>query len=201
MCLRSYGGPVELTAITPGPAALRALSHPLRLRMLALLRAEGPATATTLAVRLGQSSGATSYHLRQLAAHGFVEDEPGRGNGRERWWRAAHQSTSTAPPTTREEREAQDAFGQAIAVVQTEQLQRAVEESELLPEEWRAASTLSDWLLRLTPARAAALVAHLEEVVDATEEDLDDEAGAADFMVVLQAYPRPGTVAGTGDEA
>lgn len=182
---------MELTRITPSAQQLRALSHPVRLRMLGLLRAEGPATATSLATRLGLNTGATSYHLRQLAAHGFVEDDAERGNGRERWWRAAHQSTDTEEPTTPEEREAQHAFGQAIAVVHTEMLQRAVEERELLPEEWQRTSVLSDWMIRLTPARAAALVAALEQVVGDVEEEDGEDVG--DFMVVLQTYPRPGT--------
>src|SRR5688500_9678439 len=75
-------------------SSLKALAHPLRLRLLGLLRVEGPATATQLAERVGESSGSTSYHLRQLARHGFVEDDPQRGNARERWWRATHQMTS-----------------------------------------------------------------------------------------------------------
>jgi DNA-binding transcriptional ArsR family regulator len=182
---------MELTRITPSPTQLKALSHPVRLRMLGLLRAEGPATATSLAQRLGLNTGATSYHLRQLATHGFVEDDTERGTGRERWWRAAHQSTHTAEPASEEERAAQHAFGQAIAVVHTEFLQRAVEEVELLPEDWQRASTLSDWTIRLTPGRAAALVAALEALVEDTDESDEDDAG--DFMVVLQAYPRPGT--------
>lgn len=73
---------------------LRALSHPLRMRILGRLRIEGPATASTLGRALGESSGATSYHLRRLASHGFVEELPDRGTGRERWWQAAHQVTS-----------------------------------------------------------------------------------------------------------
>ena len=184
---------MELTRITPTPQQLRALSHPVRLRMLGLLRAEGPATATGLAVRLGLNSGATSYHLRQLATHGFVEDDVSRGNGRERWWRAAHQSTSTEEPATDEEREAVRAFEQTIAVVHTEFLQRAVEEQELLPEAWQRTTRLSDWMVRLTPKRAEALVAALERIVEDVEEEDGEEVG--DFMVVLQAYPRPGTQA------
>jgi DNA-binding transcriptional ArsR family regulator len=66
--------------------AVRALAHPLRLRMLDLLRFDGPSTATLLATRLGESSGATSYHLRTLARYGFVEEEPRAGH-HERWWR------------------------------------------------------------------------------------------------------------------
>ena len=77
----------------PGPRKLRALAHPLRVRMIGLLRTEGPATATTLAKRLGESTGATSYHLRQLAAYGLIEEDPERhGHGRERWWRSASAS-------------------------------------------------------------------------------------------------------------
>src|SRR3954447_528131 len=73
--------------------ALRAISHPLRNRLLALLRLDGPATASQLGRVVGESSGSTSYHLRQLAAYGFVEEAPGHGNARERWWRARHRMT------------------------------------------------------------------------------------------------------------
>src|SRR5438067_286341 len=66
--------------------AVRALAHPLRLKLLDLLRFDGPATATLLARRVGESSGATSYHLRQLARYGYVDEVP-RAGGRERWWR------------------------------------------------------------------------------------------------------------------
>ena len=61
--------------------------------MLMLLRLEGPATATQLAQKLKLNTGATSYHLRQLAEHGFIEDDTERGDARDRWWKAAHQST------------------------------------------------------------------------------------------------------------
>lgn len=66
--------------------AIRALAHPLRLKLLDLLRFEGPSTATLLGQRLGESSGAASYHLRQLARYGFVAEVPSEGK-RERWWR------------------------------------------------------------------------------------------------------------------
>ena len=79
--------------------AVRALSHPLRLELLDLLRFEGASTATLLARRVGESSGATSYHLRQLARHGFVEEVPGAGRGRERWWRHRERRLDVAPPS------------------------------------------------------------------------------------------------------
>ncbi len=68
-------------------SALKALAHPLRLRMYDLLADGGPATASQLAEQVGESSGTTSYHLRVLARHGFIEDDPERGDRRDRWWR------------------------------------------------------------------------------------------------------------------
>src|SRR5271155_3250778 len=80
------------------PRMLRGLAHPLRIRLRAELVEHGPATASQLAARVAQSSGAPSYPLRQLAAYGFVTDEPGRGNGRERYWRATHRMLSFDMP-------------------------------------------------------------------------------------------------------
>ncbi|MCS7483956.1 helix-turn-helix domain-containing protein [Umezawaea endophytica] len=74
--------PEEIT----DPAVLKAMAHPLRRRIVAELR-RGPASATTLAAALQENTGSTSYHLRELAKHGFVEDEPSLGKGKERWWR------------------------------------------------------------------------------------------------------------------
>lgn len=70
------------------PAALRALAHPLRQRILRALAENGPATSTALGAVLGENTGATSYHLRQLAEHGFIEEAPELAKGKERWWRS-----------------------------------------------------------------------------------------------------------------
>ena len=73
---------------TPSPTALKAFTHPLRMAIFSELGRHGSATASQLARTLGESSGQTSYHLRQLERHGFVEDDPAHTGGRERWWRA-----------------------------------------------------------------------------------------------------------------
>ena len=86
--------PLEPAVHVTDVRALRALAHPLRSRLLAQLRLHGPATASRLGRAVGESSGSTSYHLRQLAAYGFVEEVEGQGTARERWWRARHRLTS-----------------------------------------------------------------------------------------------------------
>jgi DNA-binding transcriptional ArsR family regulator len=191
---------VTAHSTTPSPTALRALAHPVRLRMLGLLRTEGPATASGLAQRLDLNSGATSYHLRQLAEHGFVVDEPGRGNGRERWWRAAHRSTVVPNDDGGDEatRDAQNAFLQAAAVTYNRQIQQAVEDQSTLDDPWRRASDFSDWSLRLTPQEARSLVQELHEVMGRYRwwrpEDQDAPEDAGLFRVLLQAFPRPGAL-------
>ncbi|GAB3498637.1 winged helix-turn-helix domain-containing protein [Amycolatopsis cihanbeyliensis] len=73
--------------------SLRGLAHPLRVRILGLLRTEGPATSARLAKRLTEDSGNISWHLRRLANTGFITEETDFGTRRERWWRAVHDHT------------------------------------------------------------------------------------------------------------
>lgn len=181
--------------VTPDLAGLRALSHPTRLRILSHLRIEGPATATTLAARFGLNSGATSYHLRQLAEHGFVVEDEGRGNARDRWWRAAHQETHSraAEARTPEERDVADAFLQAATVMYVQNLQAAMEERPLLPPQWRAASTVSDWVHTIPAAKAAGLTARIKELIASCADEPGDDA--VPFAFQIQAFPVPGHVA------
>lgn len=189
---------MEQTSVTPSPKALRALSHPTRLRMLGLLRREGPATATALAARVGVNTGAASYHLRQLGEHGFIEEDAERGDARDRWWKASHQSTHADLElrASDEDADSSEAYLHSVALLYTEILMQHVDERRYLPEPWREASTTSDWHLRLTPERAEqmkqALVAVIAEWGDA--EDAEDTPGTGDFVINLNAYPRPGTV-------
>src|SRR3954451_213480 len=85
-----------------GMEALRALAHPLRVQIMNELSDFGPATASGLAERLGESSGSTSYHLRQLAKHDIIVEDTERGSGRERWWRMAPGGVTIGSPETRD---------------------------------------------------------------------------------------------------
>ncbi|MYS83583.1 helix-turn-helix domain-containing protein [Streptomyces sp. SID5474] len=84
--------------------ALKALAHPRRQRILRELEASGPATSASLARALTLNTGATSYHLRELARHGFVEDfaDP-HAHGRERWWRAVQRDLRFPPRSEQSE--------------------------------------------------------------------------------------------------
>ncbi|KQY21800.1 ArsR family transcriptional regulator [Cellulomonas sp. Root485] len=84
----SESNPLPFRARAIGPEELKALAHPLRMAMYDYLSEHGSATASQLGRHLGESSGQTSYHLRQLEKHGFVEDDPAHERGRDRWWRA-----------------------------------------------------------------------------------------------------------------
>lgn len=72
-----------------GPEVLRAVTHPLRLRLYEVLSSDGPANVTMLAERLGLQIGTLSYHLRVLAEYGYLEEAPELAQSRrEHWWRA-----------------------------------------------------------------------------------------------------------------
>jgi len=152
---------------------LRGIAHPLRVRLLDLLREDGPSTATRLAGRTGQSSGATSYHLRQLAAYGFVVEEA-RGPGRERWWRAAHRSTTLDAEEARQAPAEAEAYMRAVAAEYADRVDRWISELHALPEEWDTATALHHYRLRLTVDEAARLLGELEATVARYRRDEPD---------------------------
>ncbi len=158
--------------VRPDPRSLRALAHPLRLQLLGLLRADGPATASQLAARTGQSSGATSYHLRQLAEFGFVQDAEDRGNARDRWWRAVHRSTEFDFPEDADDEEGRalgEQYLRVVADTYARRLDAAIAAFPTIREDlgpgWEHGFTMSDQRLRLTRDEAESLVAELLAVV------------------------------------
>lgn len=190
------GGEIEVDT-----RSLRGLAHPLRVRILGELRLRGPSTATRLAGRLGESSGSTSYHLRQLAAYGFVEkgDAPaGQHKGsRERWWKAAHQVTRLRlAEWDTDSAVLAEGFLYAVLADNFELARRAVKELPRLPPEWRAGSTVTDGNLRLTAGEMQRLKAELLDVVSRYR--LNDEStpvipGTETVIVQIQAFRLPGT--------
>jgi predicted ArsR family transcriptional regulator len=178
---------------------LRALAHPVRVQLVGLLRRFGPSTATRLAERLGVNSGTASYHLRQLCAAGFVEEDTERGNARERWWRPVHRTTwSDYAELAEHEPEAALAYMQSLAAAHSQQTQQTLGELQTLARPWREAFDLSDWALRVSPAEAAALNEELRAVIDRYRQDLPEAATTAPedaerVVLIVHLLPEPDT--------
>lgn len=176
---------------------LRAMAHPVRVELIGLLRRYGTSTATQLAQRMGLNSGATSYHLRQLAAAGFIEEDLERGNARERWWRSRYQSTwFTDQALVDQEPEASRAYLQSVAAAYTLQAQRAVNEFLTMPGEWRRLLEMSDSTLWLTAQETESLEEELGAVIARYRTDSDRArvsapAGAARVTVITHVLPEP----------
>lgn len=175
------------------PRSLRALAHPLRLRLRSELVDRGPATATQLAARVGQSSAVTSYHLRQLAAHAFIEAAPHLGRGRERYWRAVHRTMYFDPSSPGPEHTAAGgAYLRAVAHVYAERLLRFADSTDpprRLGADWSTAFDLSNFTLRLTAAQTRALARRLHAVCLEYRPATPEEAGTRPVVIQFQVMP------------
>ena len=133
---------------------MRALAHPLRLRILGLLRSGGPQSVGKLAEATGVASGSVSYHLSTLAKHGFVVPAPEfERDGRERWWQAAHEMTTLRSEEfidDPERREAAEAMRRTVLDSYHRELVDALDAEIDLEPEWVAASDSSDGAAHLT---------------------------------------------------
>ncbi|MFD3796253.1 helix-turn-helix domain-containing protein [Streptomyces californicus] len=175
---------------------LRAVAHPLRLRLLNALREFGPATASGLGERLGESSGATSYHLRQMAEAGLVEDAPELGKGRERWWRSVHDGSIFESSAFRQH--ADPAVRGAIDFVLHETATSHAEELNAWlgtvgdwSDAWQRSWDMSDFKIRLTPELAIELSRKMHELVESYRDTVpEDTEDSAVVRTHLHLFPR-----------
>jgi DNA-binding transcriptional ArsR family regulator len=176
------------------PRTMRALAHPARIEIVDYLTSSGASvTATECAELVGLSPSATSYHLRELAKYGLVEQAPSRGDGRERLWRSPGTGLriagESADPRAREaERALVDAY-------LTRDFQRirdwAAREHDASPE-WREAATLMSTQLLVTAAELAELneqVAALLEPFKRRARQDGPPAGSRAVRVHYSAFP------------
>jgi DNA-binding transcriptional ArsR family regulator len=167
--------------------SLRALAHPLRIELLDLLRFEGPSTASALARRLGESSGATSYHLRQLARHGFIEQDERRARGRERWWRHRERQVSVRDPgAPAETAAALELVGREAAA-----LERFLADPKTVAE-WEGAAFLRSRALRLSSAGLRRLERDIAALIDSlpTAEAADAPRDAVPVRFLALGFPQ-----------
>jgi DNA-binding transcriptional ArsR family regulator len=175
---------------------MRALAHPVRIALLDALLHGGAQTATEAGERIGESPTTCSFHLRQLAKYGFVE-EAGGGTGRARPWRLSTVGMSIAPGAG--DREAQIASEVTMRLFREQQLARYetwLATRASYPGEWRDAAFDSEYVFYLTPAELEQMSAEVHEVLwrwlrleGRVEDPSRRPAGAAPVEALLFGYP------------
>ena len=178
------------------PTSLRALAHPLRLKLLGLLRVEGPRSVGQLADLVDEAPGTVSYHLGTLAKSGFVVEAPELANdGRERWWRATHEQTHFDPAELRDDparRGASVALRQSILQSYLAEQLAALDAESTLDAAWLGASTGGDAFAHLTLEEFARFGDELEALVEKwTADRREPREGTRVTRVLFSSFPRP----------
>jgi DNA-binding transcriptional ArsR family regulator len=180
-------------------AALRALAHPLRFALVELLIEHGPSTATELGRLVNESSGLTSYHLRELAKHELIEEATELGSARDRYWQPVKGGYTLEgfdmlqQDATRED--AQFLLDEVLRA-RFERLQRWHREGPRWGREWVDATAELTARMRLTREELHALTTDLVEVIDRFREQQrgrhlpdTDTPDAVPVTVQLDAFP------------
>ena len=174
--------------------AFKALSHPVRLALLETLVIQGPLTATEAAERIDESPTTCSFHLRQLARYGFVE-EAGGGKGRARPWRLTIVGMQSA--NVHDDPETEVAAAALAGLMRERQLERYrtwLDTRASYPRKWRKAANEGDYLFWLTPEELEELNRELAEMlIPRASKRLTDPgarpAGALPVELLLFTYP------------
>ncbi|GAB2874659.1 helix-turn-helix domain-containing protein [Streptomyces mayteni] len=149
----------------------------MRRALLDLLAELGTVTSTEAARRLGHSSGLCSFHLRQLARHGLIEEAPHAGGGRVRPWRLR----APAEPV--------DAGFDVLARgLEDESYQRWLAHREAAPEEWRRDEAFSA-VVHLTPAELTRLAEEFRALLAPYQDRRGRPAAAAPVAAVTRLFP------------
>lgn len=145
------GGRRHATREVSDARTLRALTHPVRVALIEALSLEGPLTATEAGERIGESPTTCSFHLRQLAKYGFVE-EAGGGRGRARPWRMTRLGMSFSSVHDDPETEvAAVALERLLRGRQMERYNAWLQSRGSYPRAWREAAPYSEHVLWVTP--------------------------------------------------
>lgn len=172
-------------------ASLRALAHPVRLALVETLALHGPQTATQAGEHIGESPTTCSWHLRQLARYGFVE-ETGTGKGRARPWRLTATSMDIAGGGDADSELAATAL---IGLVRERAFERHRQWQEVRgrsPERWREAAGESQLLLWVTVEELeevqAMLLAVQERYAGRLQDPASRPAGALPVEVLVLSH-------------
>jgi Helix-turn-helix domain len=168
------------------------LRHPVRAALMALLRERASLTSTEAARELGGSSGLYSFHLRQLARYGLVEEVPA-GRGRQRPWRLAGAGAVVAPaPGPGPAAAPGPDLGAFARGLEDESYRRWLAHRHEAPPRWQRDEAFSQ-VLYLTPGELTTLGAAIRGLTDRyrEREDRPDTRprGAAPVAVVARLFP------------
>ena len=139
---------------------VRALAHPVRLDLIEALATLGPSTAARCGRHLGVSQASCSFHLRQLAKYGFVEEaEPGPDR-RERVWRLSdvEQSWQSGPVT--------DQLDRVFAQREADRMLGWTARRAAEPARWQDAAFLGGATLPVTADELLTIRQQLRAVLD-----------------------------------
>jgi predicted ArsR family transcriptional regulator len=183
---------VRAAPLEPHPVRAAPLEpHPVRAALLELIRRDGVVTATDAARELGGSTGLYSFHLRQLARHGVIEEVPGT-RGRVRPWRLAEPGTA-GPSAERQPRPVGHAELSAVARgLEDESYRRWLEHRDAVPARWRQDEAFSQ-VLYLTPDEMAGMAEVIRALIAQYRHREDRPAArpaeAAPVAVVARLFP------------
>ena len=176
---------------------LRALAHPVRIALLETLTIEGAMTATEIGESIGESPTTCSFHLRQLAKYGFVE-EAGGGKGRARPWRMT--SIGMSLTAAHDDPEAEIAVIRLFRERQLDRYRTWLETKATYPRAWREAAGDSELIFYVTAEELKQLEDELLALLmPRFRERLTDPSqrppGSVPVEMMLMSYPLalPGT--------
>ncbi len=159
----------------------------MRIALLDLLAEAGTVTSTEAAARLGYSSGLCSFHLRQLARYGLIEEAPHSGGRARPWqlrWASAGEQAAAAQAG------AQDAEFTALARgLEDESYQRWLSGRQRLPVQWQDDVSFSA-VVHLTWAERAALAADVRRLLAGYQGREKDPATRPADAVAVAAVTR-----------
>jgi DNA-binding transcriptional ArsR family regulator len=158
------------------PEQLKALGHPLRLRVLEMLGADSEEQMTNreLAQRLGVDPGHLHFHVKMLLRAGLIERADG-GSGREKPYRARAKTVRVAPQLLH------SSLATDLQAAMLEEVQRAFEAHQ------RGGFRSAQVTARISPEKA------LELVTEFVEKARDSEEPNAEPLVITGVMHPPST--------
>ena len=175
------------------PKTLRALTHPVRLALLEALALEGPLTATAAGELIGESPTTCSFHFRQLAKYGFVE-EAESGPGRLRPWKIVNVGMRFSDVTEDAETSiAAKSLERMVFERAMSRLASYINTKSSFPKVWQEVSQNVETILWVTPAELEAVTQEVLTIFNRFLERISDSSlrseGSLPVEALMFTYP------------